>query len=147
MKKIFGLVIGLVMVCMLVSCSSGEMAQYTYEKEAKQAAYTSNYAKTVNKLEMKEGNFKTYRRVIFYNTRLGENVFACEGYCHVKVDTDGDVELVLKVGEDEYVRHYLGKSENMTYWSEQLKPNEADNTRYRVSWNPKLWVPQFGTFD
>lgn len=94
MKKLFTLFI---VLCTIILSSCGNvMAQTNYEREQHTAKYQSEYAKTVNKLEMKEGNFKTYRRVIFYNVRLGETVFTCEGYCHVQVDEDGDIELVVK---------------------------------------------------
>lgn len=117
-----------------------------FENEATAAKYTSEYAKTVNKLEMKEGNFKTYRRVVFYNVRLGETVFTCEGFCHVQIDKDGDIELVVKVGEDQYLRHYLGQKQDITYFSEQLKTNTVDdNYKYKIVFNPKLWFPEITT--
>ncbi len=118
------------------------MAQANYNREAKAAKYQSEYAVTVNKLEMKEGNFETYRRVVFYNVRLGETVFTCEGYCHVQVDSDGDIELVVKTGEDEYLRHYLGQKQDITYFSEQLKPVKESGYRYKIVWNPKIWLPE-----
>lgn len=102
------------------------------------------YTKKVNKLEMSESNFKNYRRVSFYNVRLGEIVFACEGYCHVQIDKDGDVEIVVKVGEGEFLRHYLGQKQDITYFSEQLKPSiNIDNFRYKIVWNPNNWIPVF----
>lgn len=123
---------------------TNEQAAANYAREATAAKYTSEYATTVNKLEMKEGNFKTYRRVVFYNVRLGETVFVCEGYSHVQIDKDGDVELVVKVGQDSYLRHYLGHCNDMVYWSQQLKENEiTSHDRYEVVWNPKLWFPKF----
>lgn len=127
---------------LLASCGNF-MAEANYNREAKSAKYQSEYAVTVNKLEMKEGNFKTYRRVVFYNVRLGENVFACEGYCHVQVDRDGDIEIVVKTGEDEYLRHYLGQKQDITYFSEQLKPVKEGDYRYQIVWNPKIWLPEF----
>lgn len=54
--------------------------------------------------------------LVFYNVRLGETVFTCEGYYHVQVDKDGDIELVVKVDEDEYLRHYLGQKQDITYF-------------------------------
>lgn len=107
MKKIF-LVFAMVACGLFVGCTPNEIAQMNYEREAREAKYQSEYATTVNKLEMKEGNFGTYRRVTFYNVRLGEIVFACEGHIHVQIDNDGDVELVVKTGSKEYLRHYLG---------------------------------------
>lgn len=145
MKKFLFCLMAAIAVLALSSCDfTNETAQLNYEREARSAAYTTEYALTVNKLEKKEGNFSTYRRVIFYNVRLGETVFACEGYCHVAVDKDGDVEIVVKTGPEEYLRHYLGQKQDITYFSEQLKPNLVDdNYKYKISFNPSLWLPAF----
>ena len=140
MKKI--LFAGLFASSLFLSGCGNFMAQANYNREAKTAKYQSEYAVTVNKLEMKEGNFETYRRVVFYNVRLGETVFTGEGYCHVQVDHDGDIELVVKTGEDEYLRHYLGQKQDITYFSEQLKPVKESDYRYKIVWNPKIWLPE-----
>ena len=127
--------------CGLVDMSNAEK-QANFVREAQSVKYSSEYATTVNKLELAEGNFESYRRVVFYNVRLGENVFVCEGFCHVQIDSDGDVELVVKTGNGKYLRHYLGKQPDCTYFSEQLDANTViNNDRYRVVWNPKLWIP------
>lgn len=132
----------------LLGCSGNMIAEINRGREADAARLQSEYAKTVNKLEMKEGNFRTFRRVTFYNVRLGETVFVCEGYCHVTIDKDRDVELVVKVGADEYLRHYLGQKQDITYFSEQLKANEViNNYGYRIQFNPKLWIPTIENLD
>lgn len=145
MKKIFIVILAFLVASIFVGCTGNDWAEINYNREARSAKYQSEYAVTVNKLEMKEGNFKTYRRVIFYNVRLGETVFACEGYCHVQVDKDGDIEIVVKTGDEEYLRHYLGQKQDITYFSEQLKPVKNDEYRYQIVWNPKLWFPEFKT--
>ena len=145
MKKIY-LILCIAIAIMATSCgvfdvSNAEKAA-NFEREAQSVKYSSEYATTVNKLELSEGNFQSYRRVVFYNVRLGENVFVCEGYCHVQIDGDGDVELVVKTGNNQYLRHYLGQKQDITYFSEQLDASTVtNNDRYRVIWNPKLWIP------
>ena len=142
MKKSAVLLIS-ILAMLLISCTAGDFAQISYEKEAQDAKYTSEYARTVNKLEKAEGDFKSLRRVIFYNVRLGETVFSCEGLCHVQIDNDGDVELVIKTGPDSYLRHYLGQKQDITYFSEQIASNNnINNYKYQITFNPKLWVPQ-----
>ena len=148
MKKVFGIVLAFAMVVGLMGCSGNDWAEMNYNREARTAKFQSEYATTVNKLEMAEGNFKTLRKVTFYNVRLGEIVFACEGYCHVQIDKDGDVELVVKVGEGEFLRHYLGQKQDITYFSEQLKKTDVVNyDRYKIVWNPNKWVPTFEAED
>ena len=149
MKK--NLIVSISAICgifALSSCeleSENEVARMEFERSATTAKYRSEYAKTVNQLEMQEGNFESYRRVVFYNVRLGETVFCCEGYCHVQIDKDGDIELVVKTGDEEYLRHYLGQKEDITYFSEQLKPTSGKAFSYKISWNPKLWIPDIFT--
>lgn len=139
MKKLFIVVLSLLALA-FIGCD----ASMQFEQEAYDAKYKSTYATTINKLEMSEGNFETYRRVIFYNVRLGETVFSCEGFCHVSIDKDGDVELVVKVGEHEYLRHYLGQKQDITYFSEQLESSVVpQDRRYRITFNPRLWMPEF----
>lgn len=142
MKK-FIFLIGMV-ACLFISCSANDIAEMNQAREARTARLQSEYATSINKLEMKEGNFETLRRITFYNVRLGEIVFACEGYAHIEIDDDGDVEIVVKVGDGQYLRHYLGQKEDITYFSEQLKSVEViDYNRYQIVWNPKKWIPQF----
>lgn len=148
MRKIFLFMATLIFSCLVIVGFAGcgnAAAQMNYEREKATAKYQSEYAVTVNKLEMKEGNFETLRRVVFYNVRLGETVFSCEGYCHVQVDNDGDIEIVVKTGKNDYLRHYLGQKQDITYFSEQLASVESDNYRYKIVWNPKLWFPTFDT--
>lgn len=141
MKNAVFFLLGLALSSLLFSCSENDIAAMQYERDQMTAKYQSEYAKSVNKLEMSEGNFKTYRRVVFYNVRLGETVFCCEGYCHVQIDQDGDVEIVVKTSPDGYLRHYLGQKQDITYFSEQLKPVDNDEFHYAITWNPKLWIP------
>ena len=142
MKKIF---MGFVFTSFLfASCSGNLTAELNRQREADSARLQSEYAITINKLEMREGNFETYRRVTFYNVRLGEVVFVCEGYCHVQIDSDGDVEIVMKTGADKYLRHYLGQKQDITYFSEQIKATEnIEAHKYKIVWNPTLWIPAF----
>lgn len=131
--------------CGLIDMSNAEK-EANFVREAQSVKYSSEYATTVNKLELAEGNFESYRRVTFYNVRLGEIVFACEGHIHVQIDNDGDVELVVKTGSNEYLRHYLGQKQDITYFSEQLESTFIpDDHRYRIVWNPNKWIPIFET--
>ena len=144
MKKTLFLLLAIGFVCILTSCSGNVVAAYNREREAQTAKLQSEYAIVVNKLEMKEGNFQTFRRVTFYNVRLGEIVFVCEGHSHIQIDNDGDVEIVVKVDNENYLRHYLGQKDDITYFSEQLKPTQnVDSQKYKIVWNPKLWIPEF----
>ncbi|MBR3646375.1 MAG: hypothetical protein IKN54_08140 [Lachnospiraceae bacterium] len=127
----------------LISCSGNAIAALNQQREADTAKYQSEYGVIKNKLELEEANFKSYRKTVFYNVRLGETVFACEGYSHIQIDEDGDVEIVIKTGEKTYLRHFLETKPDITYFSEELNSTEIENYHYQIVWNPKLWIPEF----
>lgn len=92
-------------------------------------------------LERAEQNFDVYRRVVFYNGINGEYVLTIEGYLAVTVDEDGDVVVTVKTESGEYLKHYLGLSDNVTYFSEQLQPNRISVKNYKVIFKPSVIVP------
>lgn len=145
MKKIYSLIV-LVVALLVTSCSGNMLAEMNRSREADTARLQSEYAKVVSKLEMQEGNFTNLRRVVLYNVRLNETVAVIEGHCHVQIDKDGDVEVVVKDINGHYYRHYLGRQPDCTYYSIQLEPTEdVDANKFKIYWNPSLWLPSFTT--
>ena len=85
--------------------------------------------------------FEIYRRVVFYNGITDAYILMVEGYCSIGVDSDGDLYVVVKVGPQEFLKHYLGLSDNVTYFAEQLRSINASTARYRVIWKPSVIIP------
>lgn len=143
MKKLF-VVLFAVTVLTVTGCTGNMVAELNQQREAETAHLQSEYAKVVNKLEMSEGNFEDLRRIVLYNVRQNATVCVIEGHCHIKIDNDGDVEIVCKTDEGTYLRHYLGKQPDCTYYSLQLEPTKnVDSYKYKIYWNPNLWLPEF----
>lgn len=92
-------------------------------------------------LENAEQNFEVYRRVVFYNGINGEYILTIEGRLAIIVDEDGDLVVTVKTDEGQYLKHYLGLSDNVTYFSEQLEASEASTSQYRVTFKPSVIVP------
>jgi hypothetical protein len=92
-------------------------------------------------LEREEQNFRVYRRVVFYNGITGEYILTIEGYLALIVDTDGDLVVTVKLPGDKYMKHYLGLSDNVTYFSEALEPSVVSDDRYRVIFKPESILP------
>ena len=60
-----------------------------------------------------------------------------EGLCSINVDgLDSQLEVTCKVGDDEFKKHFLGISDNMT----QLEPNKVDPYHYRVVFKPEVII-------
>jgi hypothetical protein len=51
------------------------------------------------------------------------------------------LEVIVKTGPRTYKKHYLGLSDNVSYFVEQLEPVAADPYHYRVFFRPATIVP------
>lgn len=87
-------------------------------------------------------NFEVNRRAIFYNGITGDYILTVEGLLSVKEsDTQNRLEVIVKTGPKSYKKHYLGLSDNVTYFVEQLEPVTADPFHYRVIFRPQTIIP------
>jgi hypothetical protein len=84
--------------------------------------------------------FELNRRIVFYNGITGEYMLVIEGRCSVEA-IQGRLAATCKTGPSAYKKHYLGLSDNVTYFSEQLKAAEVDVYHYRVVFKPAAIVP------
>lgn len=93
-------------------------------------------------LSRKADMFGVNRRVVFYNGITGDYMLVIEGLCSIKADTlDGQLELICKTGPESYKKHYLGLSDNVTYFVEQLEDASVDKYHYKVIFKPKAIIP------
>lgn len=85
-------------------------------------------------------NFELVRRIIFYNGITGEYMLNIEGKC--STFNDGKrVEVICKTGDSLYKKHFLGLSDNVTYFVEQLEGKNASAYHYRVTFKPQAILP------
>jgi hypothetical protein len=87
-------------------------------------------------------NFKINRRIVFYNGFTGEYMLTIEGLCSKdNSSTDTKLAIICKTGPTEYKKHFLGLSNNVTYFIEQLDPAPASTYHYKVVFKPSVIVP------
>ncbi|WP_260984596.1 hypothetical protein [Paenibacillus xylanexedens] len=88
-------------------------------------------------------NFEIGRRIVFYNGITDKYLLSIEGRCSLGNADNRDQQLTVtcKVGEDKYKKHFLGLSDNVTYFAEQLEPSEASTYHYRVTFKPQAIIP------
>ncbi len=84
--------------------------------------------------------FEIDRRVIFYNGVTGEYILTIEGRCSI-LDQGIQLEVTCKTGENEYKKHFLGLSDNVTYFAEQLNGKDVSVYHYRVIFKPQAILP------
>jgi hypothetical protein len=87
-------------------------------------------------------SFEITRRIVFYNGITGENILVIEGLCSLgNFDAAGELSVTCKVGPDQYKKHFLGLSDNVTYFAEQIDGAPADPFHYRVIFKPETLIP------
>ena len=84
-------------------------------------------------------NFKIPRRAVFYNGITGEYLLSVEGFCSITKDSqDKQLELICKDDKGQYKKHFLGISDNVTYFSEQMVATDASAYHYKVTFKPQM---------
>lgn len=86
--------------------------------------------------------FEINRRVVFYNGITGSYILSIEGLCALgNSDSAQRLTVTCKTGPTEFKKHFLGLSDNVTFFAEQIAPASADTYHYRVIFKPSSIVP------
>ena len=93
-----------------------------------------------NNISKASDMFEIDRRIVFYNGITGEYMLTIEGRCSIEA---GSIKLAVtcKTGSDEFKKHYLGLSDNVTYFAEQLESADTSIYRYKVIFKPESILP------
>ena len=87
-------------------------------------------------------NFEIERRIVMFNGVTDKYLLEVVGLCSIK-DDGGQLEVLCKTGPKEYKKHFLGLSDNVSYFVEQGEPTEASAYHYRVTFKPQQILPDF----
>lgn len=86
-------------------------------------------------------NFKINRRIVAVNGITDKYILSVEGWCNINVDTNArQLEVTCKVN-DGYKKHFVGLSDNTTYFVEQLKSANVSVDHYKVIFKPEAIIP------
>ncbi|MNW49468.1 hypothetical protein D3C74_268870 [compost metagenome] len=123
MKKISLLSILLSLAIILPACTDADIASENLSKAA--------------------DNFEIDRRIVFYNGITDTYLLTIEGRCSLgnQDDRSQQVTVTCKTGDGKYKKHFLGLSDNVTYFAEQLEPVSASAYHYRVTFKPQAIIP------
>lgn len=121
-KKIVALASCVVIAGTLVGCTQADRASYNLSKEA--------------------DNFNDIRRLTVINCLQGDVLFQMEGRMSITADVeDNQLEVIVENGEDDYSKHFVGLSDNVTYVIEDVDGADVENTKYTLNFNPDMWIP------
>lgn len=121
MKKIIA-ALTLLFLVFLAGCETdADVASYNLSKEADQ--------------------FRIYRRVVFYNGISDTYLLEIRGLCSLgNYDSNGQLTVTCKTPGG-FKKHFLGLSDNVTYFAEQLEVADVSAARYKVIFKPSVIVP------
>lgn len=95
-----------------------------------------------NNLSKSADSFEVQRRVVFFNGITDKYLLTIEGLCSLgNDDSDKKLSVTCKVGKDSYKKHYLGLSDNVSFFVEQTDEKTEDPFRYKVLFRPESIVP------
>lgn len=87
-------------------------------------------------------SFEVQRKIVFFNGITDRDLLLVEGLCSIgNGDTELRMSVTCKVGENEYKKHYLGLSDNVSFFAEQLDAKKEDPFHYRVIIRPEALIP------
>lgn len=123
MKKVLSLALGALLLVGIAGCQTDA------------DVVSANLSKSADQ-------FQVPRRVVFYNGITDSYMLTIEGYCSLgNNDSAGSLSVVCKVGDNEYKKHFLGLSDNVTYFVEQLDGTNVSKDHYKVIFKPSVIVP------
>ena len=86
--------------------------------------------------------FEINRRVVFYNGITNDYILLIEGLCSLgNYDKSGELSVTCKTGPNAYKKHFLGLSDNVTYFAEQIDGQDVSEYHYRVIFKPAAIIP------
>lgn len=86
--------------------------------------------------------FEVQRRIVFYNGITGDYILTIEGLCSLgNKDPKEQLTVTCKTGPSSYKKHFLGLSDNVTYFAEQIEGVDVNIYRYRVIFKPTVIIP------
>ena len=85
-------------------------------------------------------NFEVTRKVVFYNGITGGYMLELVGRCSIS-DKQRQLEVTCKTGANSFVKHFLGLSDNVTYFTQQLEGIDVSVYHNRITWKPQSILP------
>ena len=86
--------------------------------------------------------FEVNRRIVFYNGITGDYILSVEGLCSLgNNDSKGTLTVTCKTSATDFKKHFLGLSDNVTFFAEQLERVKASVYHYRVIFKPQSIIP------
>lgn len=106
------------------------------------AGTCGNQADTASyNLSQAADNFEIMRRVVFYNGITDQYILEVTGFCSIGNDNTETQFTITCKDADGFSKHFLGLSDNVTYFAEQLEAEDVSTFHTRIVWRPQSVLP------
>lgn len=95
-------------------------------------------------LNLEAEEFRLLRRIAAVNGITDKPIFEIVGYCSIETSESyaaGMLEIVCKVNEDEYTKHFVYLSDNVMIVVEQLEGVDVPRYHYQIIFAPQALLP------
>ncbi|MGU8046746.1 beta-sandwich lipoprotein [Streptococcus suis] len=76
------------------------------------------------------------------NAITNDVMFEMSGRMSIVADTtDNQLEILVETADEEYQKHIIGLSDNVSYVVQDVKTKDVSAYDYTINFNPKMWIP------
>lgn len=86
-------------------------------------------------------NFEVMRRTVFYNGITDEYILEVTGFCSLGNDNTATQITITCRDATGFQKHFLGRSDNVTYFVEQMAPVDVSTFHTRIIFRPQTILP------
>lgn len=107
---------------------------------------TSDADEASRNLSTAAEQFEIVRRITAVNTITDTTMLEIEGRCSVETAESalaGGLEVTCKIGPNEYIKHFIGLSDNVSYVVQQIETADVSVYHHRVLIKPENILPEF----
>lgn len=93
-------------------------------------------------LSTQADQFKIERQIVFFNGITDKYLLVIQGRCSLgNNDPVKELSVTCEVGPGQYEKHFLGLSDNVSYFVQQTQPAAVSDYHYEVLFRPGTIVP------
>lgn len=118
MKKIFTIILTIILVFSLTACSEADKVNSNLSKQA-------NY-------------FECERKITVYNARTDLIILEAEGYMSISNNSSNELVVTCKVGPNEYKKNYIYLNDYTMYVVEDITGTHTDPYHYKLYFHTEI---------
>lgn len=117
MKRLLKIFLLFIIVLGITGCTKAETVNYNLKQDAE--------------------HFLIYRKVTIINLRSDSILMEVEGFLNIDTDKDGDLNITIRIANNQYQLHYVHVTNDAVYLVEQLDATSMNP----YEWHIRIYAP------